>query len=114
MKQQPSVTSGVSDEVFRIFCVSIMWKGVSICLIPIFYPMLALEKGVDLYLIGVVLSFSPLISIISTPFVNCFINYAGAEKVIFSGGVCYVIANLGLSAVVYFAKLYFLELSVIF
>ncbi len=58
-----------------------------------------------------VLGFSPLISILVTPIVSCLIVSVGAESVILAGGLLFVIANMGLSAVVAFSKFYFLLMT---
>ena len=46
-----------------------------------------------------------------TPIVSCLINSVGAERVILAGGLLFVVANIGLSAVVAFSKFYFLVLT---
>jgi hypothetical protein len=67
----------VSKAVIFLFCISIMWMGVRIVQLPMFYPLVALEKGVPGIYIGLVLSLRPLTGIIFTPIINRYMMVWG-------------------------------------
>ena len=83
------MASEVSKQVIFVFCFSIMWMGVGIVQLPMFYPLVALEKGVPGIYIGLVLSLRPLTGIIFTPIINRYIILLGLEQSILIGGLIY-------------------------
>ena len=83
------MSSEVSKGVLRIFCLSVLWMGLGIVQLPMFYPLVALEKGVEGYYIGTVLALRPLTGICATPFINKYILSVSVELTIFIAGITY-------------------------
>jgi len=83
------MASEVSKGVLRIFCLSVLWMGLGIVQLPMFYPLVALEKGVSGVFIGSVLALRPITGIISTPFINKYILMVSVELTIFIAGLIY-------------------------
>ena len=89
----------VSKAVIFVFCISIMWMGVGIVQLPMFYPLVALEKGVPGIYIGLVLSVRPMTGLIFTPIINRYIMVVGLETSILIGGLIYSCCFIGFAFV---------------
>lgn len=57
--------------------------------IPVFFPLLAKQFDVSGILVGLVLAMSPIVTILSVPFINKFIQVVGVEATIFTSGIIF-------------------------
>jgi len=65
-----------------------------ITMFPMFYPLMALEKGIPCIFIGLVLSFRPLACLIVTPILNLYFFQVGLELSILIAGLSYAVCFL--------------------
>lgn len=85
------MASDNSDKVLRIFCVSIFWMCIGIVQLPMFYPLVAMEKGISGIFIGLILALRPLTGIFFTPIINRYILSMSVELTIFMAGMVYAL-----------------------
>ena len=70
--------------MLRVLCVSILIMGMGFLIYPMFFPLLAIGKGLSGNLIGLLMSIPALVSLISAPILNRYILTFGIEKTILS------------------------------
>ena len=57
--------------------------------IPVFFPLLAKQYDVSGVITGLVLAMSPMMTIVSVPFINKYIETVGVEATIFTSGLMF-------------------------
>jgi MFS family permease len=57
--------------------------------IPVFFPLLAQEYDVSGVVTGLILAMSPMMTIVSVPFINRYIETVGVEATIFTSGLSF-------------------------
>jgi hypothetical protein len=80
----------VADGVLRVLCISILMMGIGIMLFPMFFPLIAISKDVPGYVIGIIMSMSAVVSLISAPILNRYILGFGIERTILIVAFCFI------------------------
>jgi MFS family permease len=79
----------ITKLIVRIFCGSILWMGVGIVTLPVFFPLLALEKDISGSLTGMILCLPALTMIIMVPLIRRMTMHGGIELTICVAGVLF-------------------------
>lgn len=69
----------IADSILKIFCLSILWMGIGLVTMPIFYPLLGISKGIDESTIGMILAIPPIVMMITVPFIRSYVQSIGIE-----------------------------------
>ena len=84
-ENQKSIATGI----LRIFCIGVGWQALGSMTIPVFFPLLAKEYEVTGIVTGLILAMSPLMTIVSVPFIHRYIETVGVEATIFTSGLIF-------------------------
>ena len=79
----------IAQVILRIFCVGVGWQALGTMTFPVFFPLLAKEYDVSGVITGLILSMSPIMTILSVPFINRYIETVGVEATIFTSGLIF-------------------------
>lgn len=89
--------------VIKIFCLSILWMALGLFSIPVFYPLLALEKEVEGGMLGFIMCIPSICSIVMIPLIKRVAHSIGIELTICIAGLMFG------SAFIAFAMSYLIE-----
>jgi len=93
------MSSEIAKGVLRSFCISVLWVALGTIQLPMFYPLVAMEKEVSGIWIGIILAIRPITGILTTPFINRHILKVSVEKTILISGIIYALGFVAFSFV---------------
>ena len=73
----------ILKKVILSFCLSVFFSSISAVLIPLFLPLVATEKGISAYFVGIILGIRALTACITSPLLRYLLMKISAETITF-------------------------------